>query len=113
MLIVLLDEPWLFVFRSAAEAAREIEPIDAESEIRAAFDETGTPYRVEWLRPNRNRRFLFGLLESIAPGEYRFVPSGPPDLASLTTLLERHVEQTAPPEVRALLESLLASIAAH
>jgi len=35
MLIVLLDEPGLFVFSSPADAVRQIEPIDAESEIRA------------------------------------------------------------------------------
>jgi hypothetical protein len=35
MFIVLLDEPGLFVFPSPAEAARLIEPPDAESEIRA------------------------------------------------------------------------------
>src|ERR1051325_10175847 len=47
MFIVLLDEPGLFVFRSPADAVRGIEPIDAESEIRAAFDDAAVPYTVE------------------------------------------------------------------
>ncbi|HVA46841.1 MAG TPA: hypothetical protein VNH11_10790 [Pirellulales bacterium] len=34
---------------------REIEPIDAESEIRAAIDDSAVPYTVEWVRPNRHR----------------------------------------------------------
>lgn len=40
MLIVLLDEPELFVYPSAADAMHDIEPIDAESEIRAVFDDS-------------------------------------------------------------------------
>ena len=48
MLIVLLGEPGLFVFASAQEATREIEPVDAEREVRAAFDDSAVPYRVEW-----------------------------------------------------------------
>ena len=62
MFIILLDEPGLFVFDSAEAAVRDIEPIDAESEIRAAFDESGTPYKVDWLRPNKHRKALFRLL---------------------------------------------------
>ena len=62
MLIVLLDEPGLFVFSSPDAAQREIEAIDAEQELRAAYNESGVPYRVEWLRPNRQREMLGGLV---------------------------------------------------
>lgn len=109
MLIVLLDEPRLFVFRSPADAVREIEPIDAESEIRAAFDDSAVPYKVEWVRPNRHRKTLFGLLGSIEHGEYRLVPAAPAQPAALIKLLETYPEHTDPPEARADLESLLAS----
>ena len=54
MLIILLDEPGLFVFASAEDATREIEPIDAERQIRAAFDDWAVPYRVERLRRSKN-----------------------------------------------------------
>ena len=113
MIIVLLDEPGLFVFQSAADAAREIEPIDAESEIRAAFDDSAVPYRIQWLRPNQHRpRRLVGFLESIQPGEYRLVPAGPPDPAALIQLLEAHPNHTEPPEAKADLASLLARLRA-
>lgn len=88
MLFVLLDEPGVFVFGSAAAAELEIEPIDAELELRAAFDESGIPYAVRWVRPNR-RSSLLGI-GSIEQGEYRLVPSGPPQPAALIALLEEH-----------------------
>ena len=111
MLIILLDEPGLFVFRSPADAVREIEPIDAESEIRAAYDDSAVPYNVEWVRPNRHRKALFGLIKSIDPGEYRFVPAGPADPTALIKLLEAH-PGTNPPEAKADLQSLLARLRA-
>ena len=103
MFIVLLDEPGLFVFESPVDAVQEIEPPDAESEIRAAFDDAAVPYRVEWVRPNR-RSTLSGLVEF---GEYRFIPAGQSDPAALITLLEQHSDFANPPEAEAELKSLL------
>lgn len=105
MLIILLDEPRLFVFSSAAAAEREIEAIDAESEIRAAFDDSGVPYCVEWVRPNRWGKVMFDL--SVEPGEYRLVPDGPPDPKALIELLDAHPGPTDPPEAQSELISLL------
>ena len=112
MLIVLLDEPGLFVFPSAPDAVREIEPIDAESEIRAAFDDSAVPYEVEWVRPNRHSRSLFGLLRSVEPGEYCLVPGGPADPDSLIELLEAHPDHTDPPQAKAELVALVARLRA-
>lgn len=112
MLIVLLDEPGLFVFPTPAAAEVGIEAPDAESEIRAAFDERGVPYRVDWLRPNRRRKTFFGLFTSITLGEYRFVTAGPPDTAALIRLLEEHPNFTNPASVEADLSALLASLRA-
>ena len=89
MLFILLDEPTIFVSDSRACAEREIEPIDAESELRAAFDEFAVPYRANWLRQNRRKK-LFGLLTVISPGQYWFVPNGPPDPRSLIKLLKSY-----------------------
>ena len=111
MLIVLLDEPGLFVFPSASAAVREIEPIDAEQEIRAVFDESAVPHRVNWLQPNRRRR-LFGLLESVVNGRYELVPAGAPDPDGLRALLERHPDHTIPPEAKPALDALLAKLRA-
>lgn len=97
MLIVQLDEPGLFVFESLDDAVRQIEPPDAEGSLRAAFDELAVPHVVEWLRPNRSRRGLLGLWNSVEFGEYRFVPAGPPDPAALVRLLESH-EAADPPD---------------
>lgn len=112
MLIVLLDDPGLFVFESLAEAARQIEPIDAASEICAAFDDSAVPYTVDWVRPNRQRKRLFGFLKSIEPGEYRFVPAGSAQPAALIDLIEAHPDYTTPSEAKADLASLLAGLRA-
>jgi hypothetical protein len=68
---------------------------------------------VEWLRPNRRRSALFGLLRSIAPGHYRFAPAGAADPSALARLLEEHLEHTSPPEARTDLASLLAKLRAQ
>ena len=106
-----LDEPGLFVFPSAAAAVREIEPIDAEQEIRAAFDEAAIPYRINWIRPNRRRRLL-GLVESVVNGQYELVPAGPPDPQALRVLLEGHPDHTTPPEAKPALDAVLAKLRA-
>jgi hypothetical protein len=106
MFIVLLDEPGLFVFASPAAAVQSIEPPDAESGIRAAFDHVGVPYRVAWTRPNQHSA-LFGNVGSVQFGEYQFVKAGQPDIAALIALLEEHSEAANPPESRDELRDLL------
>ena|SRR5215216_7999496 len=106
MLMVSLDELGLFVFESVAAAVQEIGPPDAESEIRAAFDDAAVPYRVEWVRPNQYRTLL-GSLRSVEFGEYRFVPAGHADPAALIDLLDNHLDYTHPPQAKVELESLL------
>jgi hypothetical protein len=112
MFIVLLDEPGLFVFESAAAAVLEIEPPEAESEIRAAYDDDAIPYRVEWLRPNRYRALL-GAFGSVEFGAYRFVPAGHADPAALIELLEKHSDYADPPQAKGALESLLERLRAN
>jgi hypothetical protein len=112
MIIVLLDEVGLCVFPTPAAAVIGIEPLDAESGIRAAFDERGVPYKVDWLRPNLHRKVFFGLFNSVAFGEYRFVPAGPPDRAALIRLLEAHPKFTNPQSAAPDLSSLLSSLRA-
>jgi hypothetical protein len=113
MFIVLLDEPLLFVFESPVHASDQIEPPDAEAAVRAAFDDDGVPYRVEWITPNEHTALptLFGSVSSVAFGEYRFIPAGPPDEHALVTLLEDHPE-TEPPEAKAAVDALLHRIRA-
>jgi hypothetical protein len=112
MLLILLDEPTLFVFESREEAIRTIEPPDAECEIRAVYDECAVPYRVEWDRPNVRTRSFFGLIPSIKFGSYRLEPDGAPDIDGLLTLLADHPdcdppeEQTRVDEVRARLHAV-------
>lgn len=106
MIIVLLDEPGLFVFESLAEAEFEIEPIDAESEIRAVFDDKAVPYEACWERLNIHRKGIFG---SIQPGEYHLVPAGPAQPAKLARLIQSH-PLTDPPEAKTSLTKLLNSL---
>jgi hypothetical protein len=114
MFIVLLDEPVLFVFDSETHAADAIEPPDAETEIRAAFDDEGVPYRVEWITPNEHKKLptLFGSVSSVAFGEYQFVPAGPADLPALIALLEDY-SLTQPPEAKPSVDALLSRVRAE
>jgi hypothetical protein len=89
MLIVLLDEPGLFVYPTTVDAQRDIEVYDADL-IREAFDDNGVPYRVDWVRPQNLRKTFFGLLTSGDPGEYRLVPAGPVDRVAFARFLEAH-----------------------
>ncbi len=109
MLIVLLDEPGLFVFPSPEEAARAIAPVDAEAAFRAAFDDAAVPYRVEWLRPNRPRTGWLRWLRPVARGSFRFAPAGAPDPAALIALLEGHTV-AHPPESKTDLAFVLARL---
>ena len=109
MLIVLLDEPTLFVYESLEEAAGSIEPPDAEAEVRAAFDERAVPYRVEWIRPNRRGRFLG--IRYVSAGDYRWMPAGPPDREALIRLIQAH-PATDPPDAGAQLAELVAKLRA-
>ena len=105
MLIVLLDEPGLFVFRNAADAERGIEAPDADSLIRAVYDEDGVPYQVEWLVPKAN-------MLSVRSGMYRLVPAGPPDVSALIDLIETHPDYTTPPSAKTELSLLLSRLRA-
>lgn len=99
MLIVLLDEPVLFVYESLDDALREIEPLEAESTIRAAFDERAVPYTIEWLQENRHGHLL-GLVQNVTPGKHRFREAGAPDPQALVRLIDEHSEYTNPAEAR-------------
>ena len=111
MFLVLLDEPGLFVFPSPDKAVRAIEPPDAESMVRAAFDDGAVSYRVHWIRPNKHTRML-GIVPTVSFGEYRFVPAGPPDAGALVALLEAHPDFTNPPQAAPALAALLTKMRA-
>ena len=89
MFFVLEDDDCVHVYDASTDAVRSIEALDAEECIRAAFDEEGRPYRIEWLKPNQYGRSLLGF-QSVLNGQYDLVPAGPPEPASFLALLEKH-----------------------
>ena len=109
MFIILLDEPTLFVFDSEDSVRGGIEPPDAESEVRAIFDDQAIPYRVEWVRPNIHRNWLFGI-GSVTFGEYRLTPCGNADPGGLIRLLEEHGEWVHPPAFKGSLANILKTL---
>src|SRR6202140_4601416 len=109
MLIVLQDEPGLFVFPTLDAAVISIEWQDVEAGIiPAAFDDRAVPYEIEWLQPI-HRKFFFGLFSTIESISH-FVASGPPDHAALVRLLAEPPKFTHPPEAEAELSSLLSRL---
>jgi hypothetical protein len=109
MFIILMDEPTLFVFDSEEAVKRDIEPPDAESDVRAIFDDEAIPYRVEWVRPNIRRKWFFGL-GPITFGEYRLMPCGEADPIELMRLLEEHAERVDPPSRKESVANLLKTL---
>jgi hypothetical protein len=99
----------LYVFRSVESAILNIEPIEAEDDFQVAFDEAGVPYRVHWFERNsRNRWWIF---ETVGMGSYELVPDGPPDPASLLTLLDSREPEWMPGEFeRPELDAALAAL---
>ena len=104
MLIVLEDGDCFHVYPSPEATALEIEALDAEDTIRAAFDETGVPYKIHWLSSNTEGRIL-GLVPWVGNGQYALVPAGPADPASLAELLSSG-RGVVPPEASAAIAAL-------
>jgi hypothetical protein len=104
MLLVLEDDDCIHVYPSPEAASLNIEALDADDTIRAAFDETGVPYRILWLRPNKSRRLL-GPLSWVENGKYSLVPAGAPDRAALAALI-RPNRQVIPAEASAVIARL-------
>lgn len=108
MFIVLMDEPTLFVFDSAEQAAAEIELRDAHCEVRAAFDEEGLPYK-----PDRELRETRWTVE-VEP--YRWVPAGESNVMELLALIERQrapIDAIDPNSATVRLERLAAALRAR
>lgn len=106
MFLILLDEPGLFVYEDPSDAAADIESIDIEESLRAAFDDRGVPYRVDWPQgpPRRSPRILG--LQAGSNVEYGFVPAGPADTRALTLLLDQHSEYVVPSDAIDRVQSL-------
>lgn len=85
MIVALLDEACLTLFRTIDDAEREIEPLDTEI-VRAIFDDSGVPYAVRWSVPNRK-----GWFGARIPGEYHFIPAGPPNPKALMELIDEYL----------------------
>ena len=108
MLVVLFDTDELQVFDSAEQAHSYYHAQDAETEIRAAFDDKAHPYTFEWMGEVRRRRGFLGLGEIVDYPEWRLVPSGPPDVGALLSLLGRYraEDPSDQPKLDALRQSL-------
>ncbi len=88
VIVALLDEACLKLFRTIEEAEREIEPLDADI-VRAIFDDSGVPYVVRWTVRNGK-----GLLGWLTPGEYHFIPAGPADPKALVALIDEYIDES-------------------
>jgi hypothetical protein len=86
MFLTLLDDNCVHAHDSPEAAAIAIEPLDVDL-VRAAFDQDGRPYRVEWLRPNTHGKTL-GILPWSVNGNYRFVIAGEPDVPRLIAMID-------------------------
>jgi hypothetical protein len=81
MLITLQDDGVVRLYPSPEDAARDVEPLDAEETFRLVFDETGHRYAIRWIRESSRGRFTVG------NGEYALVRSGAVDIPALLELI--------------------------
>jgi hypothetical protein len=109
VILVLGEDGVVSGYSSPDEVVQSVEALDAEETILAVFDESGRPYRIEWIRPNQYGRKWFGFLQTVVNGTYTLVPGGPPDVAAAVTVIRAAstVDQTAAKGV-AQLEALAA-----
>lgn len=108
MILILEDDGCLHVYDDVESAIRSIEAVDVEETARAVFDELGTPYRIEWLRPNTGGRTL-GVAPWVASGEYTLRPAGSPrrdQLLRIAAEAARIIPENKMDEVRAALARL-------
>jgi hypothetical protein len=82
MILTLQKDGVLRLYESVEAAIRDVEPLDAEETLRAIFDDTGHIYAIDWIRPNK-RRWRWA-----QNGEYRLVPTGVSDGASLARIID-------------------------
>src|SRR5688572_3450144 len=99
MIFVLQDDNCIHPYASPEDAARAIEPIDAEEVIRAAFDDVGCRLSLCWIeQPKREGLWVGG-------GRYELLPSSAPDIPGFREFVASASE--APAEVQSVLSRLL------
>ena|SRR5206468_10164427 len=81
MLLTLQDDGVLRIYKSAEEAVRDVEALDAEETFRRVFDEAGQRYSIRWIR--QNERGVF----TVRNGDYSLVPDGTVDVGALLALI--------------------------
>ena len=75
MLLAYCSDTVLRVYNEVGDAVRAVEALDAEETFVRVFDERAIPYRIDWIRPNRESRLLW--IRMVNNGEYTLVVSGP------------------------------------
>jgi hypothetical protein len=100
LIIVHQDDGCLHLYATPEAVALAIEALDAEDTLLAVFDDDGQRYVIAWIRANQKGWF------GISNGEYRLVPSGPPDRSALINLI-RSVARVFPASHIASLDAIL------
>jgi hypothetical protein len=110
MLIAYCNDSTLCVYRDVDDAVRDVEALDAEETFVQIFDDVANPYRIDWIRPNRESRLLW--IRSVTNGEYTLVVSGDRRPGELLALI-RKAEIIEPPALEARVRELERSLAAE
>jgi hypothetical protein len=108
VILVLEDDGCVHVYTTIGDVVMQVEGLDAETTLRAVFDDRGQRFGIRWLTPNRESRAFLGI-RAVESGEYLLEPVGGPDTAALLQVL-RDAEAVLPahrePEVRSLQRRL-------
>ena len=111
MVFAFLEDGTRAVHAAAADAIREYEGIDVESDVVRVYDESGVYLEPRFTTPNRSGRWL-GLFRWVESGTYELVPNPSADTDSIAiALLETSSLQPNP--WFATLDDLKAALAAR
>lgn len=99
MIFLLMDEAIILVFASPQDAARSIEGIDIETNLRGGFDDQARRLRVEWIERPTHGWFMVSI------GRYRLVPEEPADPVAFAAFVAL-ADEPIPAEVAAVLERI-------
>lgn len=108
MVLAYTSDTVLRVYDQVSDAVRDVEALDAEETFVRVFDECAIPYRIDWIRPNRESRLLW--IRVVSNGEYTLVVSGPRRPGELLSMI-REAECIEPPESEAAVRELERALA--
>jgi len=70
MIFVFIEDGTLDIINNVKDAQNNYEGIDVESGVYDFYDEKGTYLKPKFTKPNKYKKYLFGLFSTVESGEF-------------------------------------------